>query len=230
MKYWFYIFILFTGISTAQDRYLNIRTHLHQGQTEMAQLLIDSLEKTNQFSDSSLYYGALCAIQLHDWQLAKKKAMHLQKEFKNFGETDFLFGMVYYLHEDYGRSTEAFNKVLKKNSDHLKALFNRAMAFGQAGNYNYAIEDLALYLQKNPNDPQAWYAKAYWHEYLEQYKEAIANYERCIQLHPKLFDAYIGLAFCWSKLNNRTKACEIIERSIQQGSQIGVDLKTIYCH
>jgi len=230
MKHWFYIFLCWAGVSAAQDPYLNIRTQLHLGQTETALLLIDSLEKINHYSDSTLYYGALCAIQQHDWQLAKKKVLHLQKEFKNFEETDFLMGMVYYLHEDYGRSTEAFNKVLKKNSQHHKALFNRAMAFGQAGNYTYAVEDLALYLQKNPNDAKAWYAKAYWYEFLEQYKEAIADYESSIQLNPKLFDAYIGLAFCWSKLNNRTKACEIIERSIQQGSQIGVDLKSIYCH
>lgn len=229
MKHLLYIWLLCCGCLTAQDKYGAIRTQVQAGNTAAAYRMLDSIGSKDKITDSVLYYSALCAIQENDAKKAKEIATKLNKTFPAFGETDFLMGMVHYLREDYGRCTETFNRMLKKNPTHYKALYNRAMAFGKAGSYAFAIEDLGAYLLLRPNDGGAYYARAYWLEFTEQYKESIVDYEKAIQLNPKIFDAYIGLAFCWSKLNNRVKACEVIEQSIQEGCQIGTDIKNIYC-
>ncbi len=229
MKHLVYIVLLCCGSLSAQDKYGEIRKLVAVGNTSIAYRLLDSVGVVDKVTDSVLYYSALCALHDNDWKKAKAFTTKLNKQFADFGETEFLIGMVHYIREDYGRCTEAFNRLLKKNPTHYKALFNRAMAFGKAGNYNFAIEDLTAYIKLRPEDANAYYARAYWLEFMEQYKESVADYEKAIQLHPKNFDAYIGLAFCWSKLNDRSKACEAIERSIQEGSQIGTDLKNIYC-
>ncbi len=229
MKQVLTILLLCCGYLTAQDKYGAVRKNLFSGNTAMAYRVLDSIAAKEKVADSSIYYTALCALQENDWKKAKEQITKLSKAFPAFGETDFLIGMVYYLREDYGRCTEAFNRVLKKNPTHYKALYNRAMAYGKAGSYAFAIEDLGAYLLLQPNDGAAYYARAYWLEFTEQYQAGVADYEKAIQINPKNFDAYIGLAFCWSKLNDRAKACEVIERCIHEGSQIGADIKNIYC-
>jgi Tfp pilus assembly protein PilF len=75
----------------------------------------------------------------------------------------------------------------------------------------------------------AYYSRAYWNEFSNKYEEAKADYEKSLQLDPKNYDAYFGIAYIFKNQKEYGKACETINRAIQAGSQIAVELKENFC-
>lgn len=171
----------------------------------------------------------MISLKQNDIAGAKLAVKELQKSYPNFTEVHFLNGLIQFSVKNYGKSVTEFTAVLEKNKKHIKALYNRSLAFGLMEEYNKAIEDLSSCIALKPIYPQAYYSRAYWYEFLGNYPLAIKDYENAINQDPKNYDAYFGLAYIYQGMKSNEKSCEIINDAIKAGSQIAVEVKDNFC-
>jgi tetratricopeptide (TPR) repeat protein len=224
-----YLF-LFVGLYfEAQSPFIQVRTTMESANYKIAQHILDSCSKTNFHSDSTLYYKGLLSIRKGDIQGARKQCNELEKLFPEYKESHYLSGLIHFVNEKYGKSVDEFNKVLKNNPNHLKALYNRALASGLLGDYMSAIEDLSSCICLNKNYSMAYYSRAYWYEFAGKNDEAKKDYEESIRLDPKNYDAYFGLAYVYKNQKENEKACETINKAALAGSQIAEEFKESFC-
>jgi tetratricopeptide (TPR) repeat protein len=221
------IFLFLSLSAVSQSVFNRVRADLSPGKNILQ--ILDSCITNSFYKDSALFYEGLIAVKQHSLTEAKNHAKALAKNFPEFHEVHYLNGMIYLAGKNYGKSTTEFTTLLQKNSKHLKALYNRALAFGLMEEYDKAIEDLNSCIALKPMYSLAYYSRGYWHEFLGNYPAAIKDYENTINLDPKNYDAYFGLAYIYQGLKTYDKSCEMINRAIVAGSHIAEDLKDNFC-
>ena len=224
-----YIFLLFSVLSKAQSPFIAFRVCLQNEDFKSAQSIIDSCTYSNYHMDSALYYKGLLTLKKGNIRGARTICTSLKKSYPDFTEYHYLSGLIYFVNQNYGSSIDEFSSVIKKDSMHFKALYNRSLAYGKLEDYNAAIEGLSKCILYYPNYAMGYYSRAYWYEYSLKYDEAKKDYEKSIELDPKNYDAYLGLAYIYQNEKNNDKACEVIGRAITAGSQIAEELKENFC-
>lgn len=192
-------------------------------------MVLDSCIKTGYCKDSVLFYKTLVALRQNKPLEAKAAAKELQNIYPNFMEAHFVNGLIYLTEKNYAKSVNEFNLLIEKNPKHIKALYNRALAFGLMDQYDKAIDDLTSCINLRPMYSLAYYSRGYWSEYVGNYTAAIKDYETTINLDPKNYDAYFGLAYIYRGLKSSSKSCEIINDAIRAGSQVAVEIKDNFC-
>ncbi len=229
MKNVFYIFIIFYSIRLCRAQSVFTRVHLDQGHSPASAAILDSCSKSGFQKDSTLFYKGLSDLKEGNMTEARTLVKQLQKEYPNFYEAHYLSGLIYLKLENYGKAINEFSAVIAKDAKNLKALFNRATAFGGMEEYEKAINDLDECIEIFPNYSAAHYARAYWNEFLGNHTEAIKDYDITVSIDPKNYDAYLGLAHVYQKQKNKEKSCETINKAIAAGSQIAEELKDNFC-
>lgn len=227
MRNWTLYLSLFLTVSClAQSPFARVRLAI---QDHSSVVLLDSCIASGYCSDSSLYYRALIHLKKGEYKQAERSAGKLSKIYPNFQEVHYLFGILFFARENYGRSVTEFNLALAANPRNARALYNRSVSYGMLEEYLSAIEDLDACVQINPSYTQAWYSRAYWYEFTGNYAQSAKDYEAALQLDPTNYDAWIGLAYSYQNLGEKTRACETLDRAIANGSQSAVELKEIFC-
>lgn len=161
--------------------------------------------------------------------MAKKRSKELAKKYSDFKEVHYLNGLLLFSEENYAKSVTEFNLALQANPSNVKVLYNRSVAFGLMDEYLSAIEDLDACIKLKPDYVLAYYSRAYWYEFTGNYSEAAKDYESTIKLDPHNYDAYFGMAYSCQNLGENTKACEVLNDAVKEGSQIAMELKEIFC-
>lgn len=202
---------------------------MQNGDPGTALAALDSCIARDYYKDSALFYKGLAHLKLGDIKGAKKNHSVLNKTYPAFADAHYLNGLIQFSDNNYGKSIDEFNVVLKANPNHIKALYNRSVAFGILEDYLSAIEDLGACIALNPNYTLAYYSRGYWYEYTGNYVESAKDYESTIRLDPKNYDAYLGLAFMYQNQKETARACEVINNAINAGSQIAEELKANFC-
>ncbi len=211
-----------------QSPFLSVRASLDAGD-EPSFHLVDSCLHAGYQPDSTLYYRTLILIKKGRLSDAKNQIKMLEKKYPDFYLRDYAWALYYFEQEDLGRSTDKLNAVLKKDPQHLKSLYNRALAAGLLEDYKAAQEDLTACIALQPNQAIYYYSRAYWSELSGKLEVAILDYELAIQKNARLFDAYFGIANCYRLLRNNEKACDAIDKAEAAGSQAALDLRQTYC-
>ncbi|WP_317899551.1 tetratricopeptide repeat protein [Aurantibacillus circumpalustris] len=224
-----HIFIFFALIIRAQTPFENFRERLQEEDFKTAQSIIDSCSYSNYHMDSVLYYKGLLTLKKGNIRGARTICNNLKKMYPDFFEQHYLSALIYFVNQNYGNCINEFTIVLQKDSMHLKALYNRSLAYGMLDDYTRAIEGLSKCVLYYPNYAMGYYSRAYWYEYSVNYTEAKKDYEKSIALNPKNYDAYMGLAYIYQNEKNSDKACDIINNAITAGSQIAEELKENFC-
>jgi tetratricopeptide (TPR) repeat protein len=224
-----FVILCFSVLVKAQSPFAVVRKNMQEGNYSRPLVILDSCTDKNYYKDSALFYKGLVYLKKGNISDAKKNCNALIKTYPAFAEAHYLNGLIQYSDENYGKSIDEFNLALKANPTHIKALYNRSVAFGVLEDYLSAIEDLGTCIELNPNYALAYYSRGYWYEFTGNYIEAAKDYENSIRLDPKNYDAYYGLAFVYQTQKETTKACEVINQAINQGSQIAEELKSNFC-
>jgi tetratricopeptide (TPR) repeat protein len=97
-----------------------------------------------------------------------------------------------YIHLQTGNKDRAladYNHLLDKHPTHEGALNNRALIYMERGKYNEALSDLEKRLKADPSW-QAHYDKAYCLALMERYKEAMAEFDKVLEMNPGYAPAY----------------------------------------
>ncbi len=228
---WYAVFLITCAgfLASAQLPFLKVRTEVSQGRFDKALATLDSCIARDYYKDSALFYKGYASLKKGELKEAKKACNALIKDYPAFSEAHYLNGLIQYTDENFGKSIDEFNLALKANPRHVKALFNRSLAFGVLEDYLSAIEDLGACIELSPDYALAHYSRGYWYEFTGNYGEAARDYENSIRLDPKNYDAYYGLAFIYQLQKETTKACDVINRAIHEGSQIAEELKNNFC-
>lgn len=229
MKKFLHITFFFAAFNVSgQSAFNAVRTALDNG-SPFEEKSLDSLVKIKYCPDSIFYFKALLHIRANELKMALPLLEKLKENYPTFYLQHYAKALYFFQKKDYGRSVDQFNLVLQQDSNHVKSLYNRALIAGLLEDYASALEDLSSCIAIAPSS-NLYYSRAYWNELSGNYQAAIRDYEQCIDLSEKLFDAYFGLANCYRYLKQADKACHAIERAQAAGSQIALDLQDNYCH
>lgn len=226
IKIYIYLSFLISTALSAQSVFTRVR---NQSADKIDFAVLDSCNKAGYCKDSVLFYQALISVRQNKPLEAKAAVKRLQSTYPDFKEVHFVSGLIYLTDKNYGKSVNEFNYLIEKNPKHVKALYNRALAFGLMDEYDKAIDDLTACINLRPMYSLAYYSRGYWSEYVGNYTAAIKDYETTINLDPKNYDAYLGLAYIYRGLKSSSKSCEIINDAIRAGSQLAVEIKDNFC-
>ncbi len=221
--------IFFSGIVAGQHPFATVKKYLDQNNFVAADKLLDSCASRHFKPDSTLYYQFHSKLKQEDVKTARKKLKKLETDHPAFSEITYMKGLLKFTTGDYAGSADEFSKVLANDQSNVKALYNRALAFGMLEDFGRATEDLNTCIEKDPAFPDAYYSRAHWKEYLGLYAEAAQDYEQVIKYQPRNFDAYIALAFIHHLQKDEPAACEVIRKAIGAGSQAAEEAQYLYC-
>jgi tetratricopeptide (TPR) repeat protein len=223
------LIFFFPLVVAGQQPFGLVRKHLDHSEYKRVNSLLDSCAVKGFHSDSVLYYQSIAFLKQQKLKYARKSIRKLEKNYPMFSDAEYLRALLSFSEENYGKCIDQFTAVLRKDSLHLKALYNRALAFGMINEFGAAIKDLNALTLISPANPEVFYSRAYWHEYTGNFSEAVKDYESSIKLDPRNYDAYIGLAYIYHSQNDSGRACEVITRAIGAGSQLAGELRDYYC-
>lgn len=109
----------------------------------------------------------------------------------------------------------SLTEVIKNNPNDANALNLRGAAFGQAGDYQRAIDDFNAALSINPEFPQAYANRALIHVRIKQMPQAVADYDRAISIDPNYAPAYVGRGNVFKLQKNYPRAIADFTRAIE---------------
>lgn len=82
--------------------------------------------------------------------------------------------------------------------------------------WEYAIEEYWLVLQKEPQNPAALFYRAYANSHLRRYELARTDYESLLRLSPNHLEARLGLAYVWQQTGRKRDAMEQLNLAVDQ--------------
>ena len=85
----------------------------------------------------------------------------------------------------YVRAFKHYDAAIRLNPMNPEALYNRGVAFGQAGQFGRAIADLNKAIRLKPNDPDCFTNRGTAYYLRGEHKKAIADYDEALKLDPK---------------------------------------------
>lgn len=114
------------------------------------------------------------------------------------------------------RGVAALTTLLQQNPDDIEARTQRALLYSYKGNFDAAIDDYELVLQKNPT-PEAIVGAAQAYAYHENYEQSLALFDRYLQTGETLpGDATIAYARVLRETGDETKAVQVLETALRQ--------------
>lgn len=122
----------------------------------------------------------------------------------NFGKLYLWRGIVHADDEKYNEAIQDFNQAISINPELYDAYKQRGNLLGPMKNYGQAVADLTTYLAKHPTAPE-YYNRGLSLTNLDKNVEALADFNRCLELDPKFDRAYRARGNTYIKLGEKEK-------------------------
>jgi tetratricopeptide (TPR) repeat protein len=87
-------------------------------------------------------------------------------------------------------------------------LIEQGVRFTEEENYSRAIEAFDKAIEKNPNNPKAYFGLGGIYNIQKNHNKAIDLFRKAVQIDPTYVDAYYGLAFTYETLGKTAEAEE----------------------
>ncbi len=179
-----------------------------------------------------------------EYDKAEKYFLNLVKENQNFADVYNMLGVIYHANGQFTGSIENFEKAIKINPNYTEALLNLAVLYNDLGKYKKAntlysrVHSRKNKKKKEKMDPFIKNKLANKHaelgdiyEGIGVYPEAIAEYQKALELGPKFLDIHSKLALCYREEGKYAQAIKILSQVIkinpkytQARVQLGVTL------
>jgi tetratricopeptide (TPR) repeat protein len=131
----------------------------------------------------------------------------------------YLKGIVFLEVKDTLKAVSSFQTAVEQNPDNFNAYYQLGLLYTIAGKpmaNDYFKSAIAI----NNNAIDARYALALNYQNLEEYEQAIEEYEKILNIEPKFIDAIYNIGFIYSEyLDNDKKATEYYQKCIQIDSK-----------
>ncbi len=115
----------------------------------------------------------------------------------------YLFGK-----EEWVNAIFEFDKAIKFNTSHVRAICNRGVARSRNGEYAQAIGDFNRVLQLKEDDAEAFSNRGNAWVQMGEYEKALSDYNRAIHFDNRLAEAYENRGFLYMvHMSDKDKAC-----------------------
>jgi len=92
----------------------------------------------------------------------------------------------------------------------------KAAANLQLQQWQYAIDEYTLILQKEAQNPAALFYRAYANTHLRRYALARADYQELLNIFPRHFEARLSLAYVLQMTGKQTEALDQLNQTVEQ--------------
>ncbi len=160
----------------------------------------------------ALYSLACAKFELAEYEEAIKDFNLVIKKAPNQPNTYMLRAAAYRALENYEKAAQDYTTAIyiEPSAD---AFFNRGAFYMDINYYQQANDDLNKAIQLNNSHAFAYFYRGTSHLLLGKFEQAVSDFNKVIEFDATDFDAHLGLAISYYKLNNATKAKEYFERA-----------------
>jgi PQQ-dependent catabolism-associated CXXCW motif protein len=136
-------------------------------------------------------------------------------------------GLYYQENRKYDLAVEDFTDAIERNSSHVDAYYQRALASIRLGNYGVALGDLSKVMELVPDrkaeiqaiiiDPKfavGYHARGVWYVNKRDYDRAIQEFTQAIQLDPRYALAYANRGYVHSVKSDYDLAIQDFDSAI----------------
>src|SRR5581483_6067455 len=120
---------------------------------------------------------------------------------------------------DRAGARAAYERALTANPDALAPLWNLALLFEHAGQFDEAERCYKMVLEKAPKEEEARFRLGYLRLQREDYRGAMEAFEGCIRYRPQWPEAQANLALAYSGLGDRAQAERIYAKMLEADSK-----------
>ena len=113
----------------------------------------------------------------------------------------------------FPKNQEILDLYSAANSDKIDEKNNVAMSYMNEGEYKKAI---AVYSQIEPKTAETYEAVANCYRQLADFKNAIINYNKSVEINPENSEVYYALGVTYLEANNTDKAKEMFTKSLEK--------------
>ena len=101
--------------------------------------------------------------------------------------------------------------------------FNLGVFQAKQGNYEKSIYFFSKAIEKNPNDAEAYYSRAYSQQKIGgKERNVISDYSKSLELHPNDYEAYMNRGVAYVKIRQYTEAISDYKKSIEIKSDYSI--------
>lgn len=148
---------------------------------------------------------------------APRVAMNPETERESQALHYYLMGQISYTDENFPKAVANFMRAGELIDQPAPELHARlAELFVRSGDLTRALAEAEKALEPNPEDSYMLLLKAGILESLNQNLEAVPIYEKIINQHPDVFDAYVLLSRLYVKLNQPEKGVETLKKLVKR--------------
>jgi len=120
------------------------------------------------------------------------------------------FGWLYSKQRKYKEAIERYSEALLINPNAINTLINRGSVYAHGIDANAAIADYRKVIELDHANVMAYYNLGNILKRINQFKNAIEVYEKCIELQPNHLDAINNMAGAHNSLGNLPKGLELL--------------------
>ena len=117
---------------------------------------------------------------------------------------------------DDAGAIELFTQAAAVDAQYVAAYRDRGLAHARSEEYARAIEDFEQVIALTPDEATAYVYRANVRYSLHQYELAVDDYEQALALEPGQSAASYNAACCHALLQHPKRACDLLERAIDQ--------------
>lgn len=110
---------------------------------------------------------------------------------------------------------QAFDQAVKMAPRYVQAIFGRARAKSLLGYVSGAFNDFNIVIQSSPEVPAAWFRRGLLYFEIKDYKSAVMDFVKTIELDSSFLEAYLLRAYSLINLHGYELAAQDLNHVIQ---------------
>lgn len=117
--------------------------------------------------------------------------------------------------QEWRDSLSVLNEKIRQVPKSVDLRLRKAAVNIELGQWDYATDEYSRILELDPKNLSALYYRAYVHNHERRYELARQDYEACLAVVPRHFEAQLGLAIVKRNMGNKVEAMDGFNQLIQ---------------
>ena len=178
--------------------------------------------------DLALFNRACCKMKIPDYSgaLSDFEALEQMGVEKKYDRYFYERGSALLNLDSFSRAEADYTEYLKRNPSGAQVadcLVLRGVNRINIGMHDSAYADLIRAEQKGLQTMDVYYYQAHALSEGGRCAEAIARYQKVLEMSPDMFRAMSSLGWCYEELGKTDKACELLTRAVELGETFDKD-------
>lgn len=115
-------------------------------------------------------------------------------------------GSLYAMQGDYAAAIDAFDHALLEKPEWAEVRYERALAYTELQNFEFAIKDLELAIEQHYETACAYNQLGIVHKRQEQFLQALMDFDQATELNPELVYPYVNRAHLYADWTHNFEA------------------------